>query len=329
MGIYHLMGLGRSPGAVTGPLSYLAHCYQRWNDDDRDFFGRSGEVAQRERDEKVGDVQALVLFSTREVLTAWDTTNEREFLSYDYVENPPGRVTEAPKWTGGPMKEVLGDLLQKLWPDISGGRPAGDIFWCEVNRRDIDTTYARVVRVVTALAGVGGQGKEMWVNLTGGNNVMNAALQLAATLSGQVARAYYVQAEDRAAEQCIRFTAEDSYWVDLPVMPLALSRLSHAILELVQEHPCDAETLYSKVKSRYWDLSRGLDSEEVLQEEYLRPLWKQGLIAEAEVGYDVGPQWKLIQPYEAELERVRNEHLSIEELARQKDWLTRDTLQLD
>lgn len=31
MGTYHLMGLGRSPGAVIGPLTYLAHRYQRWN----------------------------------------------------------------------------------------------------------------------------------------------------------------------------------------------------------------------------------------------------------------------------------------------------------
>jgi hypothetical protein len=53
-----------------------------------------------------------------------------------------------------------------------------------------------VVRVVSALAGVGGQGKEMWVNLTGGNNMINFALELAATLSGDVARLYYVQAEN-------------------------------------------------------------------------------------------------------------------------------------
>ncbi|HEY65183.1 MAG TPA: hypothetical protein G4O02_11495 [Caldilineae bacterium] len=69
MGTYHLMGLGRSAGAITGPISYLAHRYQRWNDDDQRFFAFSGEVQQREAGEKVGDVQALVLFTTREVLS--------------------------------------------------------------------------------------------------------------------------------------------------------------------------------------------------------------------------------------------------------------------
>ncbi|MBO9369197.1 MAG: hypothetical protein J7555_10715 [Chloroflexi bacterium] len=47
MGIYHLRGLGRSAGTVIGPLSYLAHRYNRWNEDDQRFFARSDEVRQR------------------------------------------------------------------------------------------------------------------------------------------------------------------------------------------------------------------------------------------------------------------------------------------
>ena len=56
MGTHHLMGLGRSPGTVIGPLTCLAHRYQRWNADDQRFFARSGEVRQRRAGEKVGDV---------------------------------------------------------------------------------------------------------------------------------------------------------------------------------------------------------------------------------------------------------------------------------
>lgn len=61
MGVYHLMGLGRSPGTVIGPLTYLAHRYWRGNADDQRFFARSGEVRQRTAGERVGDVQAPVL----------------------------------------------------------------------------------------------------------------------------------------------------------------------------------------------------------------------------------------------------------------------------
>ncbi|GAB4532388.1 MAG: hypothetical protein Kow0063_12900 [Anaerolineae bacterium] len=153
MGVYHLMGLGCSPGTVIGPLSYLAHRYSHWNEDDQRFFARSGEARQREAGDKVGDVQALVLFTTRELL-------DGEVAAYSYVDNPPGRIAKGPQKPGGPMKEVLRELLCREWPAISGGRPRGTIFWCEVDRRDIRTTYERVARVVAALAGVGRQGKE-------------------------------------------------------------------------------------------------------------------------------------------------------------------------
>jgi len=53
--------------------------------------------------------------------------------------------------------------------------------------------------------------------------VINFALELAATLSGDVPRMYYVQAENPKAEKCVRYTAEDGYWVELAVMPLALA----------------------------------------------------------------------------------------------------------
>jgi hypothetical protein len=322
MGVYHLMGLGRSAGAVTGPLSYLAHRYQRWDNGDQCFFARSGEQAQRKRGEKVGDVQALVLFTTQEVLTG-------ALSSFDYVENSPGRITEKPVRPGGPMKEVLRDLLKKEWPGVSGDRSAGTAFWCEVDRRDIRTTYGRIVQVVAALAGVGGQGKEMWINLTGGNNVINFALELAATLSGDVARLYYVQAENPGAEKCVRFTAENGYWVELPMMPLALGRLSQVILDLLQKEEMDTRLLYGILHSQYWDLGHGLDSPQTLREDYLRPLWKQGLIAEARKQvYTIGPQWKLIQPYQQTLRQTRDACLTIEELAHQMPWIEQEKILL-
>jgi len=315
MGIYHLMGLGRSPGTVIGPLTYLAHRYNRWNADDQRFFARSGEVRQRQ----VGDVQALVLFTTPEVLSG-------QVKAFSYVDNSPGGIVTGSEKSGELMKEILRDLLRREWPSISGGRKKGTIFWCKVDRRDIRTTYERVIHVVAALASVGGQGKEMWANLTGGNNVINLALELAAILSGDIARLYYVQAENEAAEKCVRYTAEDGYWVDLPVMPLALGRLRQTIMQVLNDNgPISLEDLYSYLRSEYWDLSQGLTSKETLRNEYLAPLWKQGLIAEADGGYVVGPQWELIRPYQELLREARSTGLTIEELAKEnKDWLEKE-----
>jgi len=324
MGVYHLMGLGRSPGTVTGPLSYLTHRYQRWNEDDKQFFARSGEREQRARGEKVGDVQALVLFTTCEMVTG-------EVLAYQYIDNPPRRITRGPEQESGSMKDVLRRLLKREWPGIAGGRTDGSIFWCEIDRRDIRNVYDRVVQVVAALAGVGGQGKEMWINLTGGNNVTNFALELAANLSGEVARLYYVQAENRAAERCVRFTAENGYWVELPVIPLALGRLTLAILKMLAtgREPMSAADLYSRICNQCWSLRGGLDSQEALAEEYLKAMWKQGLIAETQGGYIIGPQWELVRPYQERLEEARQMSSTIEHLARRKSWIEKETINLE
>ena len=319
MGVYHLMGLGRSPGTVIGPLTYLAHRYNRWNDDDRRFFARSGEASQLQAGQKVGDVQALVLFTTPEVLNG-------QVEAFESVDNPPGMITTMPKQSGGHMKSILQSLLRREWPTISGGRKKGAIFWCKVDRRDIRTTYERVMHVVAALASVGGQGKEMWANLTGGNNVINLALELAAILSGDIARLYYVQAENEAAEKCVCYTAEDGYWVDLPVMPLALGRVSLAILDILGQQRLVAKELHSRLLSHgtYWNLVQGVELK-VFQEIYLTPLWKQGLIAKADGGYIVGPQWDLIRPYQELLQKARNAGLTIEKLAEEnKDWLEKE-----
>ncbi len=313
MGVYHLMGLGRSPGTVIGPLTYLAHRYRRWNPADQAFFAGSGEAALRARRDRVGDVQALVLFTTREILAG-------TVPSFDYLDNSPGRVAGASLRKGGPMKEVLRECLSREWPAICGGRPEGVVFWCEVDRRDIRTTYARVAQVVAALAGVGGQGKEIWINLTSGNNVMNFALELAAVLSGDVARLYYVQAADERAEKCLRFTAEDGYWVELPIMPLALGRLRRAILQTLIDHgPLSQEELYERLRCDYWNLSRGLDSVETLRQEHLAPLWKGRIIQETDEGYIPGPQWTLIRPYLQTIEEARNRGRTIEQLCEEED----------
>ncbi len=320
MGVYHLMGLGRSPGVVIGPITYLAHRYRRWNEADREFFARSGEARQRAAGQKVGDIQALVLFTTPEVLSG-------QAPAYSYVVNPPGRKTRQPEQPGGLMQEILRDLLRREWPAIGGGRRSGTVFWCAVDRRDIRTTYERVVRVIAALAGTGGQGKEMWINLTGGNNVINLALELAATLSGAVARMYYVQAEDDIAEKCVRFTAEDGYWVELPILPLAFGELQRAIIDLLTNQTLSLENLYSMLHEKYWHLSQGLDSVETLRREHLAPLWKQGIVAEVQPGvYTLGPRWALIRPYQEALEEARKRGQTLEEMSETEAWITREEI---
>lgn len=210
---------------------------------------------------------------------------------------------------------------------ISGGRSKGKIFWCEVDRRNIKLTYSRVVQVVAALAGVGGQGKEMWVNLTGGNNVINFALQMAATLSGEIARMYYIQADDEKAEKCIRYTSDDGYWVELPVLPLSVEHIGRAIIDELEE-PQNLGDIYSKVKAKYYNDLQDIKDEGEFKRQCLAPLWKLGLIVEVSKNtYSIGPQWEIIKPYMVELEEarklVRDQNLTIEKLASNEEiaWI--------
>jgi hypothetical protein len=327
VGVYHLMGLGRSVGAVTGPISYLAHRYQRWSAEDQAFFFGSGEVVQRSRGEKVGDVEALVLFTTREVITAKDERGS-DLFCFEYYANKPGArggFRKEPR----PMRKALREELRNIWPGINDRR-YGTIYWCEVDRRSLLAAYERIAKVVIALASSGGQGKEQWANLTSGNNVLNLALQLAANISGEVARLYYVQAPDQESEQCACFTEPEGYWVDIPAMPLALRDIQWDILVLLQEKsPLPADVIYSTLQSsgRHWEELAQMQLPEFL-DLCLDPLWKQRLVEGNKDAYRLGRQWPAVRPFREILAQARSERLVIDELCERYDWIAKEELEL-
>jgi len=360
MGVYHLMGLGLSPGAITGPISYLTDKYNNWEDEGQNFFSRSGEEEHRKDGYPVGDVQAIVLFATREII---EGTN-RDFYAEKYVKNRPNIIETNNPQKRQPMKEVLESLLKeeltklfeartKIIESLSikdgakkkkdpGARDKFTIFWCEVDRRGSEEnlkeqTFKRVAQVVASLAkGSGQQGKEIWMNLTGGNNVINFALQLTASLSGgEVGRLYYVQAANENAEKCVRYTNKESYWVELPVMPLCMSDLNHAILDFVtQEESIKDQELYERLQNQHWHLCQSFKSPQEFKDKSLRSMKKIGFISvEKDTGIcRVGSQWKLIQQYEQimneVLDQADRERLTIEQLAKQEDWITMQEIQL-
>lgn len=323
MGVYHLMGLGRSPGAVTGPLSYLAFRYKRWEESDKEFFALSGEASHRNAGKKVGDVQAIVFFSTEEILSG-------NLLCSDYIENERGKTRGRPvQGCKKDVKSVVTRQLKKVWPEISGNRKQGTVFWCSVDRRNVMDVYEKVITVVEALAMVGGQGKEMWANLTGGNNVTNLALQLAATLSGKISRLYYVQAQSEEAEKCLYYTAEDGYWVDVPVMPLGFDRVHKCVLAILEnDGEVSPKDLYGRLMSQHYDVATDVQSALDLENRYLTSLCKQGLISIVDSGYVVGPRWPLVKPYIDALVRARDCELTLEQLSQRENWITREEIDI-
>ncbi len=327
MGVYHLMGLGTSIGAITGPMSFLLHRYHRWNDNDQNFFGLSGEARHRqEGTSNKGGIQGLIFFSTPEVLSG-------QLKIRSFIDNRAAS-SQGKELNGGEAKPLLRKYLRQIAQEYKFQRPELSIFWCEVERRNLRSTYERVIQIVNALESAGGQGKEKWTNLTGGTNVINYALQLGASLSGAVARQYYVQAEDDRAEKCIRYSSEDGYWVEILTMPLALSRITKAMLDVMEKiegEPISGKDLYSFLlnDSQYWNVVQGI-SYDLFHHGYLSPMWKQGLIQEVDEQhkYVIGPQWNVIRPYQEILQTTQERQINIEELAKNSDWLETEKLDL-
>ena len=305
MGVYHFMGLGRSVGAVIGPVSYLAMRFNRWNPTDREFFGLSGEHAQRKRGEKVGDIQSIVLFTTPEVYAGC----EERFYCFPYVVNrkghcPAGAHRQEPSL---PMRDALSRLLPSEWRHIANGRDSVKLYWCEVDRTDLRGTFQRVAQVLLTAKSVGALGKEIWINMMGGNNVINLALQLSATLMGMPARFYYVQAEDEAAQKCVYYTREEGYWVDLPILPVVANEASRVLAETVAESgEMNVTALLQKAKThpQHWALFHLVGDSGAFARQYVRPLAQQGLLEEKGDRVRVGRVWQTLQPYYETLREI-------------------------
>lgn len=299
MGVYHFMGLGKSPGAVISAISYLADRYDRWNRSDEDFFSGSGSSKAGERT-KHGDIQAIVLFTTSEIIDS-----RYDGLSYDYVDNQPGQKT-GDKKRGNFLPKILRQFLAPELKRVTGSRREVSVYWCEIDRADPYLTFERIARVAYAAAAPGETGKEVWVNLTGGNNVVNLALQLAPSLVSRPPRIYYLLSDD---DRCLRHTItksnlgneeRDKFWVELPVIYLRLDGVAGLILDILEKSsvPLADDELLTRLKNHptYWSETSEIDIQ-YLRRAYLNRMAGAQLIKQLpdqKHVVTVGPQWEKV-----------------------------------
>ncbi len=245
MGVFHFMGLGRSVGVVTAAANYLGHRLERWDPADQEFFALSGE--RRQQAEKRGDAQALVLFTTPEV-------HNGEVLAFGFLDNPAGQE-QGPEHPAMPMLEALRALMKKEVRRFGGGRSAIELYCCLIDRANLRLSFERVVRVMRSARQPGQLGKEVWINSTGGSNVVNLALHLAAGLTAIPARNYYLQASnDRLVRSRLPpaqiGTSQDDFWVDLPIVHLEFNQALQAVMSQVEKGEVLEEELLSCLKGR-------------------------------------------------------------------------------
>ncbi len=240
MGVYHIMGVGLSPGVVLGPVSYIAMRQARWKKDvpnnieDKKFFERSGEIAHREgkgkkEEETVGDIQAIVLITSKEVIY------DREKV-HEYIDNQASTSQGRTVSNKVILREVIKEKLKAIAKPACKGREELPVYWITVDRYDLEDCVRKVSRILTLLSEMkGGQGKEIWINLTGGNNLINLSLQITSSLLGKVGRYYYISAKNDFEEKCILYTKEQDYWIDIPSFNTTINLLTTEIMSIITE----------------------------------------------------------------------------------------------
>ena len=345
MGVYHFAGLGKSIGAITSALSYLGAIRQQGGEKAEAFFSLSDE--QDHADESRGMVQALVLFTTEEI-----ARDHRSFFCEPYQDNRAGSDRDGRKkgenlTVKTALYRVLGKEL-KGWGMIMPDKTTLDVYWCEHERQRPLETFERTYTVLQAAKAMGEVGKECWINLTGGSNVINGALQLATSFLGTAARQYYVLSKNPS---CIRHTVpipdlgseQDDFWVNLPIVYTDFSSLHRTVLEELASWPNDSEhithqRLHGQLcqYAEFYSLA-GLKKEgdEIFRRTILQPLRSQRLIEhfpskqdKSLDRYKIGAAWEQMEQYLAIIDKVGvTPYQSLSHI--HEDWFRKETIELE
>ena len=166
MGVIHLAGLGKSPGAVTAGLSYLKH-----------EIGDSAEIG--------AIVEGVIIFTSPEI------ANGSEPAFPDIVHNEYMQRVAHKTWTKG-MQNALEIVVEYLYREAG----KGPFYVCELDVNDFSVCFEVVAKAVLKFHPPGSVGKHIWANITGGSNVLNAALMQTAYISGFISRLYYTFVAD-------------------------------------------------------------------------------------------------------------------------------------
>lgn len=161
MGILHLAGLGRSPGAVTCGLSFLQHRYGV----------RHPELGQI--------VDEVIVFTSHELADRKLATPAAVCLNR-YGQD---RCVDK-EWSAAPVMDILTHAFEELFPSAV-------LHVCPVDLNDFYDCLRAVAQTLHRFHPRGKTGRHVQVNLTGGTNVLNSALFLGSKLSGVVAKFYY------------------------------------------------------------------------------------------------------------------------------------------
>ena len=234
MGVYHLSGMGLSPGAVTVPLTYVylfLKAASRDNEEAKNFFATSGE---REQENK-GAPECLILFTSSEVIAGKEKDNIR--IRDEWF----GSGQEFPKAMWSYFSNLWEELKDDKFRPFYDGEWIKNIYFVEVSHTNFEDCFKKVGTTLRAL-----REKELWINMIGGTNQINIALLLAGTLYAVSVHYYYIfqrqiqllhpeieKPNMRDPSAFVRIALDK--WHELPVFHLAHGELLNTLIARLKQ----------------------------------------------------------------------------------------------
>ena len=224
MGVLHFAGLGKSPGAVTSGLSYLKH-----------------EMASSFEDGDI--VEGVVIFTSEEIASGKEE-------AFPVEHNEYGQRAVRKTWTQGKRNavDIVSKFLQKEFGNI-------EVYVVQTDVNDFSRCFESVTKAILWFHSPGKVGKHIWSNLTGGTNVLNAALIQAAYLSGLIPKLYYTFVANLKEDgKCLQPFSRDENEFDyreIYVLPTTFDeRYRYLLEELSPNDWITKEELLSRLKRK-------------------------------------------------------------------------------
>lgn len=180
MGVWHISGLGASPGALTVPLTYiylLLKAVSKGNKIANEFFEASGETSQ----EKKGAPEALVIFTSSDVIEGKVQGKIEDSWFNTLKQN------SVPKTMAEYLKRLFKKLKSNDFSQFYNDLWIKYIHFITVDYLNFNDIFPKCYITLNAL-----REKEIWINMVGGSNPINASLILSAGFVEANARTYYI-----------------------------------------------------------------------------------------------------------------------------------------
>lgn len=242
MGVYHIAGLGKSPGVLTVPLSivYILQAAQALGiKEAQDFFKYSGESERKGNYEKTkGAVECVIAFTSEEVIKGKIYNCHSKWFNLNFnSENQKVSCEEVYK----KFFERLFDQLEKEFPELKLKK--FKFFLLEIDHLKFEDCFKKIGITLNAL-----RDKELWGNIIGGSNQVNIAILTAGAYTAAVSRYYYVfqsqknssllepEWAEKPNRKNIRELANSAVenWYELPIFNIDIGDLLKRIAEIFE-----------------------------------------------------------------------------------------------